>query len=700
MNVIAGARQILSSGQLSRHHDLWLVLLVVAAIGLMVLPLPPVAIDLLITVNLTVSIVLLMVALYIGSPLGLSTLPSLLLFTTLFRLSLNIASTRQILTNAYAGDIIDTFGNLVVSGDIIVGAVVFLIIAIVQFIVIAKGSERVAEVGARFTLDAMPGKQMSIDSDLRAGIIDKGEARERRTLLERESQLYGSMDGAMKFVKGDAIAGLIIAAVNIVAGMAIGTLRHGMDVDGALHTYSVLTVGDALVSQIPSLFVAITAGIIITRVSKAETPEGTNLGNEIARQIRAHPKALLIGGGVIMSMVIVPGFPKLHFLGLGAAVGMLGFSLLPSRQRHTSPGVTPVPAMGAEGSRHVPRLLDVSDHSLSVPVVVQAFTGIDRCLRPAELDRELGRTRRQLAYDLGLPFPGILVRTAARFPRGTYAVYINEIPAERGELRPDHVLAMDGAEALEQAGIRYQQGDTRVLGRTALWVHTEQRAALDRQQRRYMTLEQLFATHLGRIIRGHAAEFVGIQETQLMLNRLAEGSPDLERELQRNVTLPRITDVLKRLVREDISIRNLGRIAHALIEWAPQEKDPVMLTEYVRTSLARYMSYRFAAPDGSLSAVVLHPGVEEKLREARRQTSAGTVLTLDPSTSRELVTRIRDSLGREKELATRPPVLLTSLEIRPYLRKLTETEIPRIPVLSYQELDPATRIVPIATVEL
>ncbi len=304
---------------LMRQHDLLLALLIVAVIALMILPLPPFMLDTLIALNLSLSVILLMVSLYISSPLGLSTFPSLLLFTTLFRLSLNIAATRQILLHADAGDIIFTFGNLVVGGDIIVGIVVFLIIAIVQFIVIAKGAERVAEVGARFTLDAMPGKQMSIDADLRAGLIDKEEARTRRSLLERESHLYGAMDGAMKFVKGDAIAALIIAAVNIIAGLSVGTLRKGMDLGTALDTYSVLTVGDALVSQIPSLFVSIAAGVLITRVADPARKQGEGLGGEIAEQIRAHPRALLIAAVVVTGLILVPGFPKLQFFALAAA---------------------------------------------------------------------------------------------------------------------------------------------------------------------------------------------------------------------------------------------------------------------------------------------------------------------------------------------------------------------------------------------
>jgi type III secretion protein V len=305
---------------LNRHNDIALAVLVVAVISLMILPLSPIVLDTLIAANLAASVTLLMLSLYIPSALGLSTFPSLLLFTTLFRLSLNIASTKQILLNANAGHIIDTFGKLVVGGSVIVGGVVFMIIAIVQFIVIAKGSERVAEVGARFTLDAMPGKQMSIDADLRAGIIGAEEARSRRALIEQESQLHGAMDGAMKFVKGDAIASIIIALVNILAGIAIGALVNGMSAAEALERYAILTVGDGMVSQIPSLFVSIAAGVVITRVSTSEAGT-THLGGEIGRQVLAQPMALLITGGILMGFLLVPGFPKPQFAFLGLAIG-------------------------------------------------------------------------------------------------------------------------------------------------------------------------------------------------------------------------------------------------------------------------------------------------------------------------------------------------------------------------------------------
>jgi type III secretion protein V len=671
------------------QSDLLLALLIVAVIGLMILPLRPFMLDTLIAVNLSMAVVLLMVSLYVDSPLALSTFPSLLLFTTLFRLALNIAATRQILLHANAGDIIFTFGDLVVGGDIIVGVVVFLIIAVVQFIVIAKGAERVAEVGARFTLDAMPGKQMSIDADLRAGLIDKDEARARRSRLERESHLYGAMDGAMKFVKGDAIAALIIAAVNIIAGIAVGTLRKGMELGAALQTYSVLTIGDALVSQIPSLFVSIAAGVLITRVADPAKRAGTGLGAEIAQQIRAHPRALLIGSGVIFGLMLVPGFPKLQFLALAGAIGLAGYALLPGRRRYKIRGETPMPSMQRAGATAVRPWLDTRDYDLTVPVIVQVWPQIETAIAPERLDMELKRVRRSLEHDLGVPFPGLVMRPSPSLPPGAYVICINEIPVQRGVLGQfSERRALPGGSTSPEAAPRS----------SALTVSRREHAVESKQGD---SAERQLAQHLLGVLRRHADELVGIQETQLLLKRLAEECPDLERELQKNVSLPRLTDVLKRLVREDISIRNLREIAHGLIEWAPKEKDTALVTEYVRTCLSRYISYRFANEDGSLSAVVLHPALEDQLRQAIRQTSAGAVLMLNPATGSQIAAQIGRALQPylTDGGATRA-VLLTSLELRPYLRKLTEIELGRVPVLSYQELVPTIRVNTLASVAL
>jgi type III secretion protein V len=635
--------------QLPLHSDLLLVALVVAVIALMVLPLPPFMLDTLIALNLTISVVLLMVSLYIRSPLGLSTFPSLLLFTTLFRLALNIASTRQILLNAYAGDIILTFGKLVVGGDVIVGAVVFLIIAVVQFIVIAKGSERVAEVGARFSLDAMPGKQMSIDADLRAGIIDKDEAKRRRASLENESQLYGAMDGAMKFVKGDAIAGILIAVVNIVAGVAIGVLRKGMSAGEALDVYSVLTVGDALVSQIPSLFVSIASGVIITRVSDPERSGNANLGNEIAQQIRAQPKALLVGGLVITALLLVPGFPKLQFLVLGGAVAGAGWYLMRGYRRYQRPGDVPMPVLQREGTSAVPLLLDRREHAMTVPLALHVSEAFERSISMPRLQHEFEQMRVQLGRELGLPFPGLVIRTRAALGPREYTLHVNEIPVARGELAA-------GAQA-----------------------------------------EPALAQHLLRTVRRHADEFMGLQETQMLLVRLAEVHPDLDRELQRGVTLPRINEVLRRLVREGIGVRNLRDIAHALIDWAPKEKDTVMLTEYVRSALASYVSHRHADADHNLKALVLHPALEQQLQASRRQTPAGTILMLDPAVGRRITQRIKEASLQPDAAGA---VLLTSLELRPYVRRFIEQELPEMAVLSYQELASDLRVNTVASIQV
>ena len=651
--------------RLGQHYDLLLVVLIVAVIALMVLPLPPAVLDALIAVNLTVSVTLLMVSLYIGSPLGLSTFPSLLLFTTLFRLALNIASTRQILLHAYAGEIILTFGKLVVGGDVIIGLVVFLIIAIVQFIVIAKGSERVAEVAARFSLDGMPGKQMSIDADLRAGLIHKEDARARRQGVESESQLYDAMDGAMKFVKGDAIAGIIIAAVNILAGVAVGLLRKNMSLDVALQTYSVLAVGDALVSQIPSLFVSVASGIVITRVVRQEGKAGaTHLGNEIAGQIRAHPKALLITGLVVLAMSLVPGFPKPQFIALGLLVTFIGWSLSPKRQqRRLLIAETPMPAMRRDGSDILPTFLDTREHLLTQALVIHVAPGIEQLLTPQRLDAALARVRHYATHQLGLPYPGMLMHTDPALPEGAYVIHVHEIPVDHGQLP-----SPDAEQSLEQA--------------------------------------------LYRVLSEQAHQFIGLQETQTLLKRLEQHAPDLERELKQQIPLVRLTDVLRRLVREGLSLRDLPCIAQALVEHAAREKDTGQLTELVRGALMRQITYQYTrretVPEGgdgakdlaehaeaveasepTLTALVFSPELEEQFRQCLRQSNAGVSLML-PETLRvsvfEQVNRLLATLQQTKDHLN-AVVLVNAVDIRPHVRRLLAHEFQALAVLAAPQLE-------------
>ncbi|PFH08642.1 type III secretion protein V [Collimonas sp. PA-H2] len=679
--------------RLGRHYDLMLVALIVAVIALLVLPLPPYVLDTLIAFNLTVSVTLLIVSLYIASPLGLSTFPSLLLFTTLFRLSLNIASTRQILLHAYAGDIISTFGKLVVGGDVIIGMVVFAIIAIVQFIVIAKGSERVAEVAARFSLDAMPGKQMSIDADLRAGIIHKDDARQRRRTLESESQLYGAMDGAMKFVKGDAIAGIIIALVNIFAGIMVGMLRKDMSLDTALQTYSVLAVGDALVSQIPSLFVSIAAGIVITRVARSDSIEAIPLGNEIAQQIKAHPKALVVTGIVVFGMLLVPGFPKWQFLALGLTVALTGWNLGAGRRgKARNPSEVLMPSMSREGSDRVPVFIDDADHLMTIPIVMEVYPQIAQDVNPLKLDSGLENVRRHVAHDLGIPFPGMVIRSAARLSAGQFVLYINEIPMLQGYLMPGHVLCLEEESNLTAAAIPYVTAEG-MFGGSGLWVPFNQQGSLTENKFRVLYAEQILAQYVLRVISRHAHEFMGIQETQLLLKRLEDSYPDLEKELKQQVPLSRFADVLRRLVQEQIPIRDLRLIAHALIETAAREKDNVMLTEYVRNAMVRSISYRNTLRNGRLAAIVVAPGFEDQIKQYLKQSGSGSVLLLPETLRLSIHSQILQiTSARQADDFHKPVLLVNAIEIRAHLRSILVVDFPDLTVLASPQVEGSIRV--------
>ena len=446
----------------SGHNDIVLAMLLIAIIFMMIIPLPPSVMDVLQALNLGISSILLMVAVYIKTPLAFLSFPSLLLLTTLFRLSLGIASTRLILLEANAGEIITTFGNFVVAGNLVVGTVIFLIITIVQFVVITKGSERVAEVAARFSLDAMPGKQMSIDGDMRAGVIDMDEARRRRGMVEKESQLYGAMDGAMKFVKGDAIAQLIIIAINLLGGIAIGSLQLGMPVGEALSVYAILTIGDGLVGQIPALFTSITAGFIVTRVTTEEG--GSNLGDEIGGEMTAQPRALMVGAFILLLFAVIPGFPTMVFLTLAVMAG--GGGVLLSRAARpvavvadpfAAAGVpATVPSTGGPPAKRA--AADGDDFSLTVPLMVDVGVDIQATVRPDLLNEELARVRRALYFDLGVPFPGISLRLNEAFKEGRYAILIHEVPCGEGTLRAGHLLARDTTVNLDLVGILVLRG--------------------------------------------------------------------------------------------------------------------------------------------------------------------------------------------------------------------------------------------------
>ncbi len=686
----------------SGRSDLVLASLLVSVIFMMIIPLPTGLIDALIAANIGMAVVLLMVAMYIQTPLAFAAFPSVLLITTLFRLALSISTTRLILLQADAGQIILTFGNFVVGGNLIVGIVVFLIITIVQFVVITKGAERVAEVGARFTLDAMPGKQMSIDGDMRAGLIDAEQARHRRAMVEKESQLYGSMDGAMKFVKGDAIANLIIIAVNLIGGIAIGTLQRGLTAGEAMQIYSILTIGDGLVAQIPGLFIAITAGVIVTRVS-SENP--TNLGTDITTQIAAQPNSLLVGSAILVGFSAVPGMPTVTFLALAALVGTFGFfrmrqakrELANAEQSGRAPAMTPMVPQGKPKSSVATR--PEEEFALTVPLMLDVAAELQNSLRPEALNEELIKIRRALYFDLGVPFPGIHLRFNEGLDDGHYNITMQEIPISQGRLRPGYVLARESTENLDILGIPYETDKPFLPKIQTLWVAASHQRTLQTTGIPIFEPPQILAYHLSFLLKKYAEDFIGLQETRFLLTNMEDQYPELVKEVQRILSVQKITEVFQRLVSEEISIRNLRTMLQSLIEWGQKEKDVVVLTEYVRISVKRYISYKYSAGQNILPAYLLTPDVEDEVRNAIRQTSAGSYLALDPNKSHRLVSNIKEAVGDMSQHAQRP-VLLTSMDIRRYLRKLIELEIYELPVLSYQELTQEVTIQPLSRISL
>ncbi|MBH4186390.1 SctV family type III secretion system export apparatus subunit PcrD [Pseudomonas aeruginosa] len=698
-------------GRVGERKDILLVVLLLAVVFMMVLPLPPLLLDILIAVNITISVVLLMMSVYIGSPLQFSVFPAVLLITTLFRLALSVSTTRMILLQADAGQIVNTFGSFVVGGNLVVGIIIFLIITIVQFLVITKGAERVAEVSARFSLDAMPGKQMSIDGDMRAGVIDVNEARARRAVIEKESQMFGSMDGAMKFVKGDAIAGLIIIVVNILGGIAIGVTQKGLSTADALQLYAVLTVGDGMVSQVPALLIAITAGIIVTRVS---SDESADLGSDIGEQVVAQPKALLIGGLLLVLFGLIPGFPTLTFLALALLVGGGGYFMLWRQRAQASAGSRDLPALLAQGAGapsakargkagggkpKAGRLAEQEEFALTVPLLIEVDASLQERLEAMSLNEELVRVRRALYLDFGVPFPGIHLRFNEAMGDGEYLVQLQEVPVARGCLRPGWLLVRERAAQLELLAVPHEPAELQVPGEEASWVEQAHQDRLERSGCACLGLEQVLTWHLSHVLREYAEDFIGIQETRYLLEQMEQGYGELVKEAQRIVPLQRMTEILQRLVGEDISIRNMRAILEAMVEWGQKEKDVVQLTEYIRSSLKRYICYKYSSGNNILPAYLLDQAVEEQIRGGIRQTSAGSYLALDPAITQAFLERVRQTVGDLAQMQNRP-VLIVSMDIRRYVRKLVESDYAGLPVLSYQELTQQINIQPLGRIVL
>lgn len=689
---------------INRSSDFILAGWIIAVVVMIILPVPPPIIDLLITFNLTAAVALLMVALYIPSAIHLSMFPSLLLVTTLFRLGVNIASTRQILLHAYAGEIIQAFGMFVVGGNYVVGFVIFLIITIVQFIVVTKGAERVAEVAARFRLDAMPGKQMAIDADMRAGVIDATMAREKRALIQKESELYGAMDGAMKFVKGDVIAGMVIAFINVVGGLIIGVGMHKMTLGQAAKVYTLLSIGDGLVSQIPSLLISLTAGIVTTRVSSDR--RDANLGREISAQIFREPRAILIAAFATLGLGFFKGFPLWTFAILGLLLGVSGVALIRKKRREAArvaagaPGAT----METDVEGHAMVGGGLEEFSLTLPVILELGKNLSILVQkgkgsPNLVQELIPKMRQALYYDLGIRFPGIHVRTdSPSLDKDEYSILLNEVPIVRGKIPEHHLLTNELEENLRRYNLPYISYKN-AIGLPALWIEDKYQGILDKADIKYWAPLEVVILHLSYFFRQNAQEFLGIQEVRSMLEFMEKSFPDLVKEVTRLIPLQKLTEIYRRLVQEQISIKDLRTIMEALSEWAQSEKDTVLLTEYVRASLKRYISYKYSQGQSTLSVYLLDPEIEEIVRGAIKQTSAGSYLALDPDSVNSILKAMRNTITPTPP-SGQPPVLLTAIDVRRFVRKLIETEFPDVSAVSYQEILPEIRIQPLGRVQI
>jgi len=674
-------------------NDLAMSFLVVAIVALMILPLPTVAIDSLLAVNLAVSVLLLMTSLFIPNAVALSSFPSLLLFTTLFRLSLNIASTKSILLHADAGHLIESFGELVVGGNLVVGIVVFIIITVVQFIVISKGSERVAEVGARFTLDAMPGKQMSIDADLRAGLLTGDEARRKRALLGMESQMHGGMDGAMKFVKGDAIAGLIITLVNILAGIVVGIMYHGMTAGEAANRFAVLSIGDAMVSQIPSLFICVAAGVLITRVADEHQKKPRSLGQEIVAQMTANVRAMYLAAGLVVAFAAVPGFPALQFVALGIGLALAGRYL--SRQRRAGEAQSlsaPIAALQREGAKgDAPSIMQEAPH-FSRPLAVRMSTALAALLMPHQLDQAMERERVQLQSMLGVPFPGVCMWVDASLDDLRFEVLINDVPVRRVDL-PGRLLLLPASLA-DAAWARQGQRHGAVLDQAdAIWVQAGEVPEAERGK--CLDIEQVMARQVMLLLRRNAHQFMGVQEIQWIVDKATVDYPGLVAEVQKILPVQRIAEVMRRLLEEQVPIRNVRSIFESLITWGPKEKDMLLLTEYVRGDLGRYLAFEASAGKPYVSAILLDPGVEQAIRQCIKPTPTGNYLAMAPESAAAITEKVMRLAGEAPEPGV---AVITSMDIRRYVKKIIETRLESLRVYSYQELGHQVELRPLGRV--
>lgn len=674
--------------------ELIVLSVMILVIMMLIIPLPTYLVDFLIGLNITIALLIFMSSFYIKRILNFMTFPALLLITTLFRLALSISTSRLILLDADAGEIITSFGEFVIGENLVVGFVVFSIVTIVQFLVITKGSERVAEVAARFSLDGMPGKQMSIDADLKSGIITNEEVQIRRKELGQESQLYGSFDGAMKFIKGDAIAGIVIIFVNLIGGISVGMAQMGLSITEALHTYTLLTIGDGLVAQIPALLISISAGFIVTRVGG----ENNNLGYSIMNELLAQDFALLVTAILAFGIGFLPGFPTPVFLILSAMLGVYFFKIkwknnkkeykkedekdnLNATNVDSKKGLMSNLFSGKHGEEVDNSLLTENitlSQAETLPLIITLSTKKKPYLTKIVFEKWL---QKEFILQYGILLPDIVIHYSDKIDDDKIIILINEVKAK--ELNCPFPLFHIENPNDELLSLGFNLISIEDDNKTHYWIERDDESKLAPLGYKAERSESYFYRKFSDLITLNITEFLGIQETKDILDKLEKSAPELLKECYRQVSIQRINDVLQRLVQEKIPIRNIKTIIGGLVQWGSKEKDPVLLTEHIRTLLARYISYFFST-DGKFNAIILSNDMEEIIRSGIRQSSSGTLLNLEPAELDMIIEKISMVIDDIKYI--QDYIFLTSIDIRRFVKKLIETQYPQIPVLSYDEI--------------
>jgi flagellar biosynthesis protein FlhA len=680
----------------SQNSELAVALGLIIILGVMVVPLPPVVLDLFLAFSIAISIAILLMSVYAKKPLDFSTFPTILLITTLLRLSLNVASTRNILLNGAtegtkaAGHIIEAFGEFVVGGNYAVGIIIFMILVVINFIVITKGAGRVAEVSARFTLDAMPGKQMAIDADLNAGLIDDKEAKRRRAEVAQEADFYGSMDGASKFVRGDAIAGILITAINIVGGIIVGVAQKDMAFSDAARTFTLLTVGDGLIAQIPALIISTAAGIITTRNSNSEA-----LGKQVNEEFTAHPKAFYITAGAISFFGLIPGFPALPFFMIGGLIGYAGFKIEQNKELAKVAASTTAVEETKAKSETLESLLPVELVQLEVGYGIVNIVDAEQ---NGDLLERISHIRKQFVLDWGLIIPSVRIKDNLELKPGGYSIKLKGVEIAKGELMSDHLMAMDPGTVIEQMeGIETKEP---VFGLPAIWINEDKKDEAQYNGYTVVDLSTIVATHLTEVLKANLSELFGRQELVKVLDTFKEENPKVVSDLVPDIMpLGTVLKVLQGLLREGVSVRDLRTILETLAEFGTSTKDADALCEYVRQALYRTITEKIKGSQGDVPLFTLDRGLEETVARSIIQTDQGSQLNLDPKVTQTILASLNEKI-EEATSQGEKMVVLCSPVIRRHFKRLTEKFIPNLMVVSHNELSPEVNIRSLGTVRL